>query len=1200
MNSVPLTEGTPGYGFTLAFGQLCRNRNFIKIMRISVLLLALSLTSLEMLLATPSLGQGASGTTISLSLEGETLEAALKKIENLTSFRFVYRQREVRKVANLNLEGGERSVSEILESLLNNTALTFKEINKNILIVRRDDNEVPADEFIIADADFQQRTISGRVVSSDDGSALPGVNVLLKDTQTGTVTDSDGRYTINASGESVVLVYSFIGFVTAEVDAAGRSVVDVTLTADVTQLGEVIVTAFGIAQEKKSIGFAAQEVTGSEIVQSREANVVDALNAKVAGVQVVRQGGSAGAGSSILIRGTSSVSGNNQPLFVVDGIPINNDFKTNFGTSSGVDYANRAIDLNPNDIENISVLKGPAATALYGIQGGNGVILITTKKGSRGSKGLTVDFSSNFSTDRIMNYFPAQDIYSQGDNGIFNGGTTFNHYGAPISTLRYNPNAPNVKDPNGTIVDMNNPNAGPALPVYDNQKLFFQNGYTTDNYLAVSSATEKSSYYLSVGNMYQQGIIPENDFNRTSVKLSADTKFTDNFSASGSVNYANSKSTKFGRGDNFSDAIQGLYRTPPSFNNAAGYVYPSGVQRNFRGAVDGSAPFSPDNPFWTVNNNPFKDNVNRFISNVQFDYKPFEWLSILYRAGYDFSNDDRTQIWAPSSAGGSAISASGALGGRMFEETYTDRIFNSDLIVTATKKFGEKFTGSIMVGQNLFSRNSTFFYLNGTNFAIPGLYNISNTTENPIFLKDTERKQTRALYTRLSVSYLDAIFVELTGRNEWTSTLSREARSFPYGSASVGLVFSEFIGSDDRIFSFGKLRGSYALVGNDALPYRTETFYNVATTSTRYAGGLRFPVSGVGGVLLSSRAGNPNLKAESNSTYEMGLDLKFFRNRIGLDFTYYNSLSRDQIIEVPVPASTGFTNQVINSGEIENRGIEVVLNATPVKTGDFSWDVLVNFTRNRNYVNSLPNDEPIVTNLFGARIQSRLIPGEQYGVYYGNAFKRNENGDMLISPAGFPQFDPDGQRIIGNPNPNYLIGVRNALSYKDFSFSFLWDIRKGGDVVNVTAYWMGNGSGVAEHTEDRNKVVVFNGVIDNPGGDNDGQVNDIPVTLEQSSFQGVGAATAMGREMTERWVQDGSWIRLRDISMNYKLPSSLVSKVGMRRASIGVYGRNILLFTNYGGIDPETNLSGPNSAPGLDAFTTPNMRSYGVTLNATF
>lgn len=1044
----------------------------------------------------------------------------------------------------------------------------------------------------------QDRVVTGTVTSAADGAPLPGVNVIVKGTSVGSITDVDGRYQISVPVNGRSLVFSYIGFVSEEIEIANRSTVNMQMFADIKELSEVVVTAFGLTQEKKQIAFAAQEVDGSEILASREQNVVDALNAKVAGVQVTRQGGSAGAASSIVIRGIQSISGQNQPLFVVDGVPINNSFNATIGTSGGVDYANRAIDINPNDIETITVLKGPSATSLYGIQGATGVVLITTKKGAR-QKGFTVDVSSNFSTDRIMNYFPQQLKYSQGDNGIFNGGTTFNHYGAPISTLRYDVNTPNVKDPRGTIVDMNHPNAGPRVPVYDNQSLFFQNGFTNDSHVAISSSTDNTNFYLSIGNMYQEGIIPNNVFNRTSVKLSADTRLSDKFKIGGSITYANSTSTKFGRGDNFSDAIQGLYRTPPSFDNSAGFAYPNGQQRNFRGAVDGSRPFSPDNPFWTVNNNPYEDDVNRYLGFLQTDFNPTSWLSVVHRLGFDFTNEERTQRWAPSSSGGAAIAASGALGGRINENNITDRILNSDFIVTATKDFSDDFTASLLVGHNMFSASSTSYLLNGTNFAIPGLFNIANTQENPVFLKDDFRRMTQAVFSRANFGYLNAIFLELSVRNEWASTLPAGNRSFSYGSAGLSVALTDLLKVESDILSFAKLKGSYAGAGNIPPAYRTETFYNIATTGTRYAGGVRFPIDGVGGVLLSTAAGNSNLVAEFTNTLELGADIRLFQNKLGIDFTYYDAISSNQIVSVPVPGSTGFLTQIANAGEIQNKGIEVVLNGDILRRGDFSWDMIVNFTRNRNYVNSLPNDEPIVNNLFGARIQSRLIPGEQFGVFYGNAFRRNENGDILINPQGFPMLDPV-QQMVGNPNPDFLMGWRNNFTYKNLNLSFLWDVRKGGDVVNVTAFWMGNGSGVADHTLDRNKVVVYRGVIENPGGDNHQQVNDIPVTLNQAAFQGSGAALAVGRELTERWVQDGSWIRLRDINISYQVPSKVASSLGMSRASLGLYGRNILLFTNYGGIDPETNLAGPNSVIGLDAFTTPNMRSYGVTINATF
>lgn len=469
----------------------------------------------------------------------------------------------------------------------------------------------------------QQRTVTGKVSSSDDGLGLPGVNVVVRGTSTGTMTDADGNFSIVVPNESSVLVFSYVGYATQEITVGANSVINLSLVVDAKTLSEVVVTAFGLEQQKRALTSAVQEVSSSEILKSKETNIVDALNAKVAGVQVIRQGGSAGAAASITIRGNSSISGENQPLFVVDGIPINNSFRT-FARSASVDVSNRAIDINPNDIESITVLKGPAATALYGQQGGSGVVIITTKKGAKQDpKNVRVDFSSNYSVDKIINYFPSQMFYSQGDNGVF-GNPTFSHFGPPLTTLRYDGTNLNPLDPRGRIVDMNHPSAiaDATLTPVNNQKNFFTNGSTFDNNVSISGSTAKGNHLLSIGNYAQKGIIPNNTFDRFSVRLTSDNMIRDDFRLIGSANYVNSKGTRFGRGDNFSDAVQGTFRTPPSFDNTLGYVLPNGHQRSFNYNITNPDAGSPDNPFWTVNNNPFNDNVHRLIGYVQAFYDP--------------------------------------------------------------------------------------------------------------------------------------------------------------------------------------------------------------------------------------------------------------------------------------------------------------------------------------------------------------------------------------------------------------------------------------------------------------------------------------------------------------------------------------------------------------------------------------------------
>jgi TonB-linked SusC/RagA family outer membrane protein len=1042
----------------------------------------------------------------------------------------------------------------------------------------------------------QGQNITGKVTAAAENTAIPGVNVLIKGTSRGTLTDPEGNYTIQAApGE--VLVFSFIGYTTQEIPVGTSATINVSLVEDVQNLDEVVVTAFGISQEKKALAYAVQEVQAKEIIQAREPNLVDALNSKAAGVQVVRQGGAAGAGSSITIRGNSSISGNNQPLFVVDGIPINNSFRTSTAAGSGVDVSNRAIDINPDDIESMTVLKGPAATALYGIQAGSGVVVITTKKGARSEgRNTRVNFSSTASIDQIINFFPQQEVYAQGDNDVF-GDLTFSHFGPPVTTLRYDGSPNNPKDARGFIVDMNDPRAiaDARVPNIDNQDLFFQTGQTYNNHLSISSGNKNGSVYFSVGNLNQSGIIPKNDYRRTSFKLTAESSLTDKIRLTGSAFYTNSASTRFGRGDNFADVIQGTIRTPRSFNNREGYVLPNGHQRSFNYNPNSPDTGTPDNPYWTINNNPFKDDVNRLIGYMQANYDVLPWLNVMYRLGSDFSSDKRTQVWARGTTGGDGRF------GRVLEDTYTDITINSDLFLTASKQFND-FDLSWMVGHNHFYTNNKRQYISGSNLQIPGLYNISNATESINPIQEEFRKKTVAAFSRINAGWKGIFFLEVSARNEWSSTLPKKNNSFLYGSTSLGFVFTELLGLDD-ILSFGKLKGSWAQVGRDAPIYATQTYYERggSVETSEYGTLLRFPVAGLGGVELSNDAGNSELKPEKNTTIEFGTELNFLQNRLGIDFTWYRSLNADQIVNVVIPGSTGFTNQRINSGVIENKGIELVLTGTPIQLNKFKWNALINFTRNRNTVRSLPVDE-IRLGGYG-NLAPTLREGEPYGVFYGTAFKRNEAGQLLLNDAGYPQINPatpdnpTSEKRIGNPQPDWLMGIRNTFTYSGLSLSFLWDIRKGGDVANVTGNWM-NAQGIPKNSEDRGHLVIFKGIRES-----DGQVNTTPALLNQASYYGVNAGN---RNIAERMIEDGSWFRLRDATLTYTFPKPLISKIKLTNLDLSVFGRNLILITNYTGIDPETNLYGPvsspnspNSAIGIDAFGTPNTKSYGISLNVT-
>ncbi len=1150
------------------------NPNLRQVKRVSSLVLTLMVLTMQMSIATTHKGQDAK---VTLELNGESLESALRKIEKLSPYRFVYRSEEVRQVENLTLVRAERTVDETLSLILSDTPFTYRLMKKNILIVKKGE-ESPSVSELMNDESVDVN-VSGRVTSSDDGSALPGVSVLVKGTQAGTVTDSEGKYAISVPNISSVLVFSFIGYTPVEITVEGRSTIDVSMETDIMQLSEVVVTAFGIAQDKKALVSATQEVNSKEIGYAKEANLVDALNSKVAGVQITRQAGSAGAASSIVIRGLSSISGENQPLFVVDGIPINNSFRTN-NREGGVDVSNRAIDINPNDIETINVLKGPAATALYGIQAASGVIIITTKRGIRSDeKTVAVNFTSNYSVDKIMKNFPAQMRYAQGDNGVYNT-STFSHFGPPLTTLRYDGTELNPADSKGRIVDMNDPTAvaDAYLTPVNNQDKFYQDGTTWDNNLSLSVGSQNSTFYFSLGNYAQNGIIPDNEFDRTSMKLTAESFIRDDLKITGSVNYVYSTSTRFGRGDNFSDVIQGTIRTPPSFDNSLGYTLLNGTQRAFR-------TNSPDNPFWTIANNPYNDEVNRILGFLQFNYDPTKWLSLMYRMGTDVSSDKRNQQWERGSFGGDGLN------GRVLEDTYNDRIVNSDFIATATKSFGD-FNTSLMIGHNYFFKSEKRQYFDGRNLAVPGLFNISNATDNLVQTQNENLKKTVAVLSRFAIDYKNFLFLELNGRNEWTSTLLPPNNSFFYGSAGLGFVFSDVLQINQGILSYGKVRGSYAEAGRDAPVYSSETYYERGITSGVWGGTIRFPVAGVGGAELSNLAGNADLRPERNKTFEIGTELKFLNNRLGIDFNYYRTLNVDQIISITLPGSTGFNNRRINAGEIENKGIEIVGSAIPAKGENFEWSISANFTRNRNLVLELPV-ERIPLAGFG-NLRPIIKKGEPVSVFYGTGFLRDEAGNMIISDLGFPQKvpvsaeNPSGEIRLGNPQPDWMMGVRNTVSFKAYTLTFLWDFRKGGDVANVTSNWQ-RAQGVPDFTYDRGHLVIFDGVK------GDGTKNTTPVLISDATYY---TNNNGNRDIAERFVEDGSWIRLRDVSLGFALPKSVVSKLHLRNLDLSIYGRNLLLFTGYSGVDPETNFAGPNTSVGVDAFGTPTTRSYGVSLKA--
>lgn len=1048
-----------------------------------------------------------------------------------------------------------------------------------------------------------QRTITGKVID-DTGEGVPGATVLVKGTTNGFITDIDGNYSLTVS-DNDVLVISFVGYVTQEIPVGSRTVIDVSLETNLTELQEVVVTAAGIEANKRELGYSIQNVDADEVRQANETNFVSALSGKVAGVQVTSSGGSPGAAAQIRIRGNKTVQGSNAPLFVIDGVPIDNstfntsdapdDDPANRG-SGGVGNSNRAIDINPNDVESLTVLKGPAATVLYGIRAANGAVVITTKKGSKNSA-AKVSYNFGYTVDKVNKLPDLQREYAQGAvvGGVptfaaaMTGSTERTSWGPRFSDLSYS-STPSVWDSNGLIVLATDPTATGVTPrSYDNPDLFFVDGSTFTHNVSVQGGTEKTSYYFSVGRLDQTGIMPNSDFGRTSLKLTTSTEIAKNLSATVSATYIKSGGKKVQNGSNTSGVMLGLLRTSPNFDNSAGYEFPDGTQRAYRG---GSIY---DNPFFTVNKNFATDEVNRVIGYTQLTYDPLPWLNITYRVGTDTYGDDR--IFR------NAINSSTLQNGQVINQTIRSTDLNSDLLATVRKDINEKLNTSFTIGHNYYKKDLHLNRIDGRGLASPDFFNIA-AAQSVNVSERVEEKQLFGLYGTLTVNYDNQIYVNLSGRNDWSSTLPESNNSFFYSAASIGWDFTQTLNMNSAILNYGKLRASWGQVGNDPGFAVTSNGFTQAQVFDGWTNpnGVLFPAFGVNSFISNGLLGNQDLVAEKTTTTEFGGDFQFLDGRIGLDVTYFNAETTDAILNVTLPSASGFQQRAINSAEITNKGIEAALTASVVNKGDFSYDIGVNFTRIRNEVVALAEGINVLTiDPFGTQ---RVVAGFAFGTFFGTRFLRDDQGNMVINPAdGMPYEDPT-EGVVGDPNPDYLLGIRNTVSYKNFTLSFLLDIRQGGDVYNGTKGVLNN-FGVGAETLDRNDRVIFPGVL----GSTDGSGN-VTATTTPNNVEVVKGGTDGGTNfysnygfvnLTELTVEDGSWVRMRDVSVSYNLPGSMLGKTPFSRASVTLNARNLFLITDYSGIDPETNLTGDSSnVIGYDYFNNPNTKSYGVNVNLTF
>ena len=1031
----------------------------------------------------------------------------------------------------------------------------------------------------------QTRTISGIVTSSEDGSAIPGATVQVKGTTVGTTTDLDGKYMLEVKPGYKVLVFSYVGMKTKEVTLGNQNQINVVMDPDVLQMDEVVVTAIGITKSKKALGYNVQDVSSADIAKSGNTDVVNALQGRVSGVTITKASGAAGGASYITIRGATSIIGNNQPLFVVDGVPIDNS--GGGGSVAGVATSNRAQDINPDDIASVSVLKGGAATSLYGIRGANGVIVITTKKG-KATKGKKINVSINSSTtiSKISQVPELNTKYAQGWAGTWYSGF-FASWGPKISESGYSKD-PSVWsypgfDVDGAIVPKADadPSLGPVKTY--NQFDFFQTGITNNNSVSLSGGNDKSNFYISASDMRDEGVIPNNLIRRNTFKVSGQTELSDKFKVSGNANYMIDGGDRIQQGSNTSGVMLGLMRTPPTFNNAAGYKFPDGTQRNYRHGG------GYDNPYWTANENLYFDKTNRILGNLQVDYFAAKWLHFTFRPGVDYYNRYRKEHFAIGSRTKSV--------GQVTVSSYNHFDLNSDLLAYMNWNLDEKTALYANFGWNLQQRKSNYVWGQATGLSIPDFYNLSNSA-NVLTGESTFEKRMMGVFFDVGVSYNSTLYLNVTGRNDWSTTLPEGANSFFYPSVNGSIILSElpFL-KDNEILPYFKIFSSYAITANDASAYSTLTYYGQASIGDGWTDGISFPLTTGGvsynGFTYGNTMGSVDLKPERTRTFEVGTNMKFIKNRLGLDVTYFNNLSTDLLLPVDVDPSTGFYSMYQNAASMSSKGFEISLYATPVQMKNFSWDIQVNFSKIKNVVESLaPNVNSIFLGGF-TDPQVRAVAGEEYGTIYGYDWMRDANGNVLIDDAtGYPAGDYT-LRPLGKVNPDWTMGITNSFHFGGFTVYALVDIRQGNTMWNGTRGAL-DYFGAAGETMSRENDYVFSGVKAHWDGgvlvaDAGSPANDIAVKLDQTwrtSGEGSGFTGP-----TVDYLEDASWVRLRELTISYNF-NKLLKDSWVDNLEIYFTGRNLWLSTPYTGIDPETSLLGGSNAQGMDYFNMPGTKSY--------
>jgi TonB-linked SusC/RagA family outer membrane protein len=1029
--------------------------------------------------------------------------------------------------------------------------------------------------------------LSGQV-KNVQGEPVPFATVTVKGTSEAVSADQNGNFTISAPRGST-LVVTAASFQTQELTVGNQTTIPITLVGE-SNLQEVVVTALGIRRTEKALGYSVSKVDPDALVQKSEPDMLKGLQGKVAGVDIRTSQGTPGAATRIQIRGNNSFYGNSQPLIIVDGIPYSNEqVTTSSQTTGGTAYSSGISNLDPNDIATMNVLKGSSAAAIYGSRGSNGVVVITTKSGSalRGRKGLEVTAKSSVSFEKIANLPEYQNSFGAGSQ--FGYSNSNGSWGPAFRDLDSIPAWPDYKTAFPDLF----PNANiPYRADPDNVESLFRTGMVYENSVGFQGGDAKSSIAATLSSLNHSGYVENSNFKRYNIGLGAQTTLNNGITVRGNFSYARSNQKGGYFGENQVDGAASQFARSLFLARNWDLSLPFETETGGNVTWNGGNQF--DHPRWSAKYNVANTAEERFIAGFHADYNINKWIRIDYNFGSNVNVLERREVTEVGSRAAQGL-------GRLILDNYRRQELESNLLVTLTPSINEDFTVRAIVGHNFNQRTTENDVQQGTSFVVKGIHTLKNTAFQQFIDDYYERRRILGAFADVTFGFRDYLFLNLTGRNDWSSTLPEDNRSYFYPSVSTSFVFSDAFGLQSNVLDFGKIRAGWAKVGRDADPYQLQNIFAVIPNFRGRPSATR-----------DQTFNNPDLKPEFTEEIELGTQLSFARRLVELDVTVYRRKSTNQIAAIAVPASSGYNFRVLNFGEILNKGIEIDLAVRPVRTKTFNWEVRGVFTSNENTVESLIEGvERIPLFNITDEISPYLEPGKPYGYLRGLTSLRDAEGNLLINPATGGMIQSLSESEVGDPNPDYKLGVTNTFSYKGFVLSALFDMTKGGDIYSVTVQSL-LGRGVTKDTEDREFGVIIPGVYGDP---NTGEPileggktipNQTRITSNDVWFSPnptVGATFAINTP-AEWSVYDGTVYRLREVTLGYEFPKSLFSKLPIGSVTLSFTGRNLWYLApnmpKYTNFDPEVNSFGATSTQGVELSAAPTTKRYGINLAVTF